>query len=1322
MGGCKVIVVGGMQAGVGKSTVTVGLMAALRQRGLRVQGFKVGPDLLDPLLHEAATGKPSYNLDGWMLTKEHNLSVARSLAGDADVAVVEGGDGLYDGTFGDEDGSTGQLAKWLGAPVVLVLDCDGLPARSAAALLKGHLAFDEELPIAGVILNKTKDAAHEKHIRDSIEGAGIGAPIFGALRRDDSGLGVLRDGGGHQGPHSALAAAAAKAAAALNAGGAASVGGSRNPYASHLIDKESDGKKGLGGDDGKGGKAQSPEKDSGDPNFVTGVAAQLADVVGKTVDLTAVMNAAWEFTEPQEDAEEEDGANHGGSHPGTDDARGSHRSGSHRSIPEARGGDGTPVPRGEGEAVLWEASFGERRLSLDDSEGTSGGGGGGGGADGNAPKPKQPLDRLDSFGGKDRNKFPVIPESPKRATSGSHAGSPLRANTPKKEHSFGRNLVGGVVARLGRGVGTGASHLIPRPLFSNTVRVGIARDAAFCHYYRENLALLRECGADLVPFSPVAGDSLPQGCRGILFGGGYPESYAHELTGNRSLRMAITAFAAGGGVIYGECGGLMFLSQALMAVDGGAHPSQPRPMCGLAPFSTRVAAAPASSYAEVTIRPGCPLFPAGCRARGRVHRNSEIVAEPPLGDGPGQSGWFGAYDVRPPEEASASTTARVGDGGVGDVGGDAANEKGPSANHWEAVGRVEGYAWRNVLMSYARLHWGGTPEMARHFVDVCKGVPAAAAEAALKAAAAARKLPPVVPSTPGSAGRGKMQMPRVKSTDSMSETMGGLGSMSSMGNMGSSASINAGEDEYGHESGVSPLSNGGGSGGALAGGSMGRHRRTHSEDHGSMEVVGMMKQSASMTGTPSMLRSSSSNASLNDGRTPRRAGSVPDFLDHEALLSFPPAAGLGGSTDDLQRGEGELGHLHTPSAVPQPPPSKTCTIASLTPAATEIIHALGLQSRLVCVTDRCNFPPSVARAFPIVLRSNTKVHNAKQGAMSRPQSIGSLMTSANKLDSSNSPGAVLPGMSVDVEWLRRTRPGLILTQDACERCGAGGPGGDSVVARALVHAGLLGAHSHNGSEANVGQTSDAGGSDSGQSGDVSHNTGVLAMDPQRLSEVLDVIVQVGTATGEEDAAIALVGSLRARLRAVTAAVAPAKRRPKVLSLEGLRPLAVGGHWLPEMKHLAGGVDELQEPGAPAAGLRWEQVLGYAPEVLILAPCVSLSPEDTLDELDRLASQPGFWALPAVRSREVYVVHHVLFSRAGPRLVNGVELLAKILHPELAPDVAMREGCTVMKLNLEVGRQCRARQLRNHFRPWGGAGATGWDFAGYAGGGHADTVP
>ena len=172
----------------------------------------------------------------------------------------------------------------------------------------------------------------------------------------------------------------------------------------------------------------------------------------------------------------------------------------------------------------------------------------------------------------------------------------------------------------------------------------------------------------------------------------------------------------------------------------------------------------------------------------------------------------------------------------------------------------------------------------------------------------------------------------------------------------------------------------------------------------------------------------------------------------------------------------------------------------------------------------------------------------------------------------------------------------------------------------------------------------------------------------------------------------------------------ADHRPKVLSLEGLRPLAVGGHWLPEMKVLAGGVDDLQEPGAPAECLKWEQVLSYAPEVLILAPCVSSSPQETLGELERLAAQPGWWALPAVRNRRVYVVHHVLFSRAGPRLVNGVELLAKILHPSLAPDVAMREGCVVLKFRLEHGKQCRARQLRQYFFPWGGAGPSGEDFS------------
>ena len=131
----KVIVVAGAQAGVGKTTFAVGLMAALRQRGLRVQGFKVGPDLLDPLLHEAATGRPSFNLDGWMLSREYNLACVSRLAADADVAVVEGGEGGFDGDDDDERGRAGQIAKWLGAPVLLVVDRAAQSARSVAALL-----------------------------------------------------------------------------------------------------------------------------------------------------------------------------------------------------------------------------------------------------------------------------------------------------------------------------------------------------------------------------------------------------------------------------------------------------------------------------------------------------------------------------------------------------------------------------------------------------------------------------------------------------------------------------------------------------------------------------------------------------------------------------------------------------------------------------------------------------------------------------------------------------------------------------------------------------------------------------------------------------------------------------------------------------------------------------------------------------------------------------------------------------------------------------------------------------------------------------------
>jgi cobyrinic acid a,c-diamide synthase len=177
------LVVAGMSSGVGKTTITVGLIAALRARGLSVQPFKVGPDYIDPSYHTLAAGRPCRNLDAWMVPPDRVLASFQRAARNVDVAVVEGVMGLYDGfSYDDEAGSTAAASKLLDAPVVLVVDASKM-ARSAGAIALGYRRFDPDLNLAGYIANYVGGDAHGRGVAAAIERA-TGLPVFGWLPQE----------------------------------------------------------------------------------------------------------------------------------------------------------------------------------------------------------------------------------------------------------------------------------------------------------------------------------------------------------------------------------------------------------------------------------------------------------------------------------------------------------------------------------------------------------------------------------------------------------------------------------------------------------------------------------------------------------------------------------------------------------------------------------------------------------------------------------------------------------------------------------------------------------------------------------------------------------------------------------------------------------------------------------------------------------------------------------------------------------------------------------------------------------------------------------
>ena len=181
--GCSMIVIAGTQSGVGKTSVSLALVAAIRRRGYRVQTFKVGPDFLDPSYLGLASGRPCYNLDGWMTDRDYVSRLFARGTENADIAIVEGVMGLFDGASpATLEGSTAEIAHWLKAPVILVANAHGM-GRSLAAVVKGYASLEPEVKVAGVIANQCGSERHAAWLSDSLRSSSL-PPLVGSIPRN----------------------------------------------------------------------------------------------------------------------------------------------------------------------------------------------------------------------------------------------------------------------------------------------------------------------------------------------------------------------------------------------------------------------------------------------------------------------------------------------------------------------------------------------------------------------------------------------------------------------------------------------------------------------------------------------------------------------------------------------------------------------------------------------------------------------------------------------------------------------------------------------------------------------------------------------------------------------------------------------------------------------------------------------------------------------------------------------------------------------------------------------------------------------------------
>lgn len=286
-------------------------------------------------------------------------------------------------------------------------------------------------------------------------------------------------------------------------------------------------------------------------------------------------------------------------------------------------------------------------------------------------------------------------------------------------------------------------------------------------------------------------------------------------------------------------------------------------------------------------------------------------------------------------------------------------------------------------------------------------------------------------------------------------------------------------------------------------------------------------------------------------------------------------------------------------------------IASFLPAATEMAYLLGVEDALVGVTHECDHPPA-ARDKPVLVDCALDLRGLSPGQIDA--AVAERIRSGRSL------------YAVDEAKLRAAAPTLLVTQDLCQVCG---PSGNEVsqVLKTLSPA-----------------------------------PEVLWQTPKGFDGILEAVVEFGAKAGRAERARAWADQSRARVAAVAAKTA-GRPRTRVAFLEWVEPVFAAGHWVPEMLAWAGGEDRNARAGQDSVRISWEEVAGWRPEVVIVAPCGFRTPK-AVEQARALPSRPGWADLPAVRAGRVYAVDaDAYFARPGPRVVDGVELLAHLLHPD-----------------------------------------------------------